>query len=78
MMGNKNLRILKILLPIAAVVLLLYLLYEYKQAANEASLQKRHLLESEEEYRALTKRFDMLSRELKSESSSRRTSFVCW
>jgi len=67
MMGNKNLRLLKILLPVAAILLLLYFFYAYRQAANDASLQKRHLLESEDEFRTLTKRFDMLSHELKSE-----------
>ncbi len=67
MVGNKNLRLLKFLLPVAAVCLLLYALYEYRQAASEVDVQTRHLRESQEEYKTLTKRFDMLSHELKSE-----------
>ena len=68
MMGNKNLRLLKILLPVAAVCLLLYAFYEYKQSYNELVVQKHFLREAQEEYKTLMKRFDMLSNELKCES----------
>ena len=65
-MGQRNLRLLKLLIPLSAVVFLLYILYEYRQANNDVNLQKRFLKESEEEFKTLNKRFDMLGMELKS------------
>lgn len=64
--GMKNLRMLKILVPLSGVVFVLYILNGYRQASNDVSLQKRFLKESEEEFKTLAKRFDMLSMELKS------------
>ena len=64
-MGPKNLKMLKLLVPVGAVFILLYVLYKYRQASIEVSLQKRYLMELDEDFKTLSKRFDMLSRELK-------------
>ena len=44
-----------------------YVLYSYRQASNNEQLKTRHLSEAKEEYSALSRRFDMLTNELKGE-----------
>ncbi len=49
----------------AGVLIVVYVLYGYRQAHNDVQLRTRDLSVAKKEYQALSKRFDMLSNELK-------------
>lgn len=56
----------RVLIAVAAgVLVVLYVLYGYRQAHNQVQLKTRDLGEAQKEYKALSKRFDMLTNELK-------------
>ena len=50
---------------VAGVLVALYVLYGYRQAHNDVQLKTRDLGVAKKEFQALSKRFDMLSNELK-------------
>ena len=66
--GQKNWRILRIVVGSLCILAVVYLLYSHRQTHNELQMKNRYLDVAEEEYKTLTKRFDMLGNELKSES----------
>ena len=49
----------------AGVLVIFYVLYGYRSAHNEVQLKSMDLDEAKKEFKALSKRFDMLSNELK-------------
>lgn len=60
--SQRNPKMLKLLGGAALVVISVYILYGYRKTSNEKS---RHLKEMRDEYAAISRRFDMLSNELK-------------
>lgn len=62
---QRNSKLLRLVIGTVAVLLAVYVLYGYRQSYNDATIKSRHLKEAEDEYHALSKRFDMLSNELK-------------
>lgn len=56
---------LKILGVAVVLVVGVYILYDYRKTSNEVQLKSRHLKEMKDEYAAISRRFDMLSNELK-------------
>lgn len=62
---RSNPKMLKLVGGAAALLISTYILYGYRQASNDVQLKTRHLSEAKEEYAALSRRFDMLSNELK-------------
>lgn len=63
--GQRNSKLLRLIVGGVIVLVALYVLYGYQQASTDAAVKTRYLREAEEEYKALSKRFDMLSNELK-------------
>lgn len=64
--GQRNTKfLLKVLAGVAAVLVGVYILYGYRQTSGDLQQKSRHLKEVQGEYRALNRRFDMLSNELK-------------
>lgn len=56
----------RVIIAVAAGVLIaIYVLYGYRQAYNDVQLRTRDLNVARVEFQALSKRFDMLSNELK-------------
>ena len=66
--GQRNSKLLRMIVGAVVVVIALYVLYGYRQATNEAASKSHHLRLAEDEFHSLNKRFDMLSNELKGES----------
>ena len=65
--GQRNSKMLKLVGGAMALLVALYILYGYRQSHSEAQTKSLHLKEAKQEYLALSKRFDMLSNELKGE-----------
>lgn len=63
--GQRNTRFLKVLAGVSALLVALYILYGYRETSGDLQQKSRHLKEVQSEYKALNKRFDMLSNELK-------------
>ena len=63
--GQRNPKMLKLIGGALALLIAVYGLYTYRQASSDAQLKTRRLSEAREDYKALSKRFDMLSNELK-------------
>ncbi len=58
---------LKLVCGAIALVISVFVFYGYSQALNDAKSKSQHLKEAREEYLAISRRFDMLSNELKGE-----------
>lgn len=65
--GQRNSKMLKLLGGAAVLLISTYVLYSYRQTSNDLQLKLHHLKEAKDEYSALSRRFDMLSNELKGE-----------
>ena len=63
--GQRNTKFLKVFAGVAATLVALFILYGYRQTSNDLQQKSRHLKEVQSEYKALNRRFDMLSNELK-------------
>ena len=70
MAGQRNGKTLRLLVGLAGLAIVLYILYSIFHLHNQLKLKNQHLKLAEEESEAMSKRFDLLSSELKSEFSS--------
>lgn len=65
MAGQRNSKMLRTVVGAVLGLVALYMLYGYRHASNEVTVKSHRLKLAEEEFQSLSKRFDMLSNELK-------------
>jgi len=63
--GQRNSKLLRLVVGSLLVFFAMYVLYGYWRANNDVAAKVRHLKAAEDEFQALSRRFDMLGNELK-------------